>query len=140
MAEADMKVVELNGDNNKKMLPKDKKGSWEWKYVSTGRHLVRMHWLTNFVKTLFDILTSDPNATLAKALTDSYEVAFAPNHPLVVRTAAKLAMKAAPSKETLKKNLNLQSESELEHVRDGFRIVEATLDEFLTTNDFKKLP
>ena len=53
MAEAEMKVVELNGDNNKKMLPKDKKESWEWKYVSTGRHLVRMHWLTNFVKTLF---------------------------------------------------------------------------------------
>ena len=107
MAEADMKVVELNGDNNKKMLPKDKKESWEWKYVSTGRHLVRMHWLTNFVKTLFDILTSDQNATLSKALTESYEVAFAPNHPLIVRTAAKLAMKAAPSKETLKKNLNL---------------------------------
>ena len=135
-----MKVVELNGDNNKKMLPKDKKGSWEWKYVSTGRHLVRMHWLTNFVKSLFDILTSDPNATLSKALTDSYEVAFARNHPLVVRTAAKLAMKAAPSKETLMKNLNLQSTSELEHVRDGFRVVEAALDEFLTTNNFKKLP
>ena len=133
-------MVELNGENNSKKLPKDKKGSWEYTYTSTGRHLVRMHWLTNFVKTLFDILTTNEGATLSKALTDSYEVAFAPNHPLLVRTAAKLAMKAAPSKETLKKNLNLQSDKELEHVRDGFRIVEASLDEFLTTNNLKKLP
>ena len=99
-----------------------------------------MHWLTNFVKTLFDILTTNEEATLSKALTDSYEVAFAPNHPLIIRTAAKLAMKAAGSKETLKKNLNLQSDKELEHARDGFRIVEASLDEFLTTNNLKKLP
>ena len=140
LAEVDMKVVQLNGENQSKMLPKDKKGSWEWSYVSTGRHLVRMHWLTNFVKTLFDILTTDEKATLSKALTDSYEVAFAPNHPWIVRKAAGLAMKAAPSKETLKSNINLKSESELEKVRDGFRIVEATLDEFLTTNDLKKLP
>ena len=133
-------MVELNSENNSKKLPKDKKGSWEWTYVSTGRHLVRMHWLTNFVKTLFDILTTNEEATLSKALTDSYEVAFAPNHPLIIRTAAKLAMKAAGSKETLKKNLNLQSDKELEHARDGFRIVEASLDEFLTTNNLKKLP
>ena len=48
-----MKIIELNGENNGKMLPKNKKDSWEWTYASTGRHLVRMHWLTKFVTTLF---------------------------------------------------------------------------------------
>ena len=101
MAEVDMKIIELNGENNGKMLPKNKKDSWEWTYASTGRHLVRMHWLTKFVATLFDILTTDDDAELGKALRDSYDAAFAPHHPWIVRKGAGLAMRAAPSKETL---------------------------------------
>ena len=77
------------------------KDTWKWTYASTGRHLVRMHWLTHFVSTLFDILTTDADAELGKALRDSYDAAFAPNHPWIVRKAAGLAMRAAPSKETL---------------------------------------
>ena len=91
------------------MLSKDKKDSWEWTYASTGRHLVRMHWLTIFVATLFEILTTDENAELGKALRDSYDTAFAPHHPWIVRKAAGLAMRAAPSKETLQMNIKITS-------------------------------
>ena len=40
--EAQLGVTRLNGENQKKELKKDKKGSWEWKYVSNARTLVRL--------------------------------------------------------------------------------------------------
>ena len=101
LQEVQLSVAGLNGENNSKVLSKDMKDTWKWTYASTGRHLVRMHWLTHFVSTLFDILTTDADAELGKALRDSYDAAFAPNHPWIVRKAAGLAMRAAPSKETL---------------------------------------
>ena len=122
------------------MLSKDLKDTWKWTYASTGRHLVRMHWLTHFVSTLFDILTTDADAELGKALRDSYDAAFAPNHPWIVRKAAGLAMRAAPSKETLQTNINIRSPQELVHTRDGFKILEASLNDFLTSNKLKGLP
>ena len=49
-------VVGLNGENNAKKCDKSKKNSWEWKYNSSGRNLVRMWWLTKFITKLLDNL------------------------------------------------------------------------------------
>ena len=44
--EAKNNVANLNGKNNYKLLPKDKKNSWEYTYSSTARNVIRMWWLT----------------------------------------------------------------------------------------------
>ena len=116
MIEKELGVVMLNGyigNNNAKLLPKSKKGSWEWTYCSSGRHLVRMHWLTIYINSIFEILMNNEQATLSKALTDSYELAFAAHHPWIVRKAAGLGMKAAPNKQTLMETMQIKSFEDL---------------------------
>ena len=127
MIENDLGVVMLNGyigNNNQKLLPKSKKGTWEWTYCSSGRHLVRMHWMTIFVYSIFDILMTDEQASLVSACKDSYERAFGAHHPWIVRKAAGLGMRAAPSKETLKTAMKIKDFDELTSVKEGFKIVE----------------
>ena len=65
--EIKLAVIALNGDNNKKKLDKSKNGSWEWKYNSTGRNLVRMWWLSKFLTRLLENLIDNLNMTLVQA-------------------------------------------------------------------------
>ena len=52
-------VAVCNGDNNSKKLDKSKKNSWEWKYNSSARNLVRMWWLSKFLTKLLDNLINN---------------------------------------------------------------------------------
>ena len=60
-------MIRCNGDNNKKEEDKSKKDSWEMKYNSTGRNLVRMWWLTKFLTKLLDNLVNNDKMTLVQA-------------------------------------------------------------------------
>ena len=75
-----------------------------------------MWWLTTFVSTLFEILVTNSQAELSKALRDSYDVAFAPHHPWIVRKGAGLAMRAAPSRDQLAINIKIKDASELKRI------------------------
>ena len=56
--EVKLGVTRLNGENQKKELPKEKKGSWEWKYVSTARTYDKVIWIFDFAHALFDNITN----------------------------------------------------------------------------------
>ena len=62
-----LQVIRCNGENNKKEVDKSKKDSWEMKYNSSGRNLVRMWWLTKFLTKLFDNLLNNNDMTLVAA-------------------------------------------------------------------------
>ena len=55
----------LNGENNSKLLPKDKKGSWEYKYVSTTRTVLRNLWLLDFLEDFMDNLYNNREMSLS---------------------------------------------------------------------------
>ena len=93
--EIELGVTQLNGDNNSKKLTNDKKTSWEWKYNSTSRNLVRMWWLTKFLTQLLDNLINNNEMTLVNACQNAYQTGFAEHHPWLVRKGAGLAMMAA---------------------------------------------
>lgn len=99
--EVTLGVTGINGENNKKVLGKDKAGSWEMTYCSTSRSIVRMWWLTKFLTKLLDNLINNGQMTLVKSCQDAYTTGFADHHPWLVRKGAGLAMMAAGSKEAL---------------------------------------
>ena len=99
--EINLGVIQLNGDNNSKKLDKSKKNSWEWKYNSSGRNLVRMWWLTKFLTKLLSNLITREEMSLVNACQDAYQTGFAEHHPWLVRKGAGLAMNFAGSKEAL---------------------------------------
>jgi len=85
------KVAELNGSNNKELLKKEQKGTWQYTYNSTARNTVRMWWLTIFMDHLFDqLLNTDKE--LYPIMQDCYAKAFADHHPWIIRTAAGAAL------------------------------------------------
>ena len=99
--EINLGVIQLNGDNNSKKLDKSKKNSWEWKYNSSGRNLVRMWWLTKFLTKLLSNLITRDEMSLVNGCQDAYQTGFAEHHPWLVRKGAGLAMNFAGSKESL---------------------------------------
>ena len=58
ITEKTMGIDILNGSNNSKKLKKEKKTSWEWKYNSSARNVVRMWWLSKFVTHLLGRLAT----------------------------------------------------------------------------------
>jgi hypothetical protein len=90
----------LNGENNSKKLDKSKKTSWEYKYTSTSRTVLRNLWLMDFVYHLMKNLHEDKSTSLSHCAKDAYGKGLGPHHPWVVRQAAKVAMLACPSRDT----------------------------------------
>ena len=90
----------LNGENNSKKLDKSKKTSWEYKYTSTARTVLRNLWLMDFLHILMKNLHEDQSTSLGNCAKDAYSKGLGPHHPWVVRQAAKVAMLACPSRET----------------------------------------
>lgn len=98
--ELEQKLEQLNGDNNSKLLPKDKKGEWEYKYVSTTRTVLRNLWLLDFFEILFQNLNENREETLGHIAKEAYNKGLAPHHPWIVRQGAKIGLLAVPHKET----------------------------------------
>ena len=139
MTEIDLGVIKCAGDNNTKILPKSKKNSWEWTYVSTGRHLVRMAWLLNFYSSLFDIFVNT-KIEANKAARTSYDIGFAPHHPWILRKSIRLGLLVIPDRDVVFKAANIKDENELKSASDAFKIVSSAIDEFLIQHDLKGLP
>jgi Glycolipid transfer protein (GLTP) len=59
LKEMELDVLSLNGENNHKLLPKDMKGTWQYKYTSTTRTILRTVWLMDFLALFFAKLTKD---------------------------------------------------------------------------------
>ena len=78
-------IIRLNGDDNHKMLKKDKKGTWLWKYISTTRTVLRNLWLLDYVEALMNNLRTDEKATISKCAKRAYKKALAPHHPWAVK-------------------------------------------------------
>lgn len=83
--EADLKVQPLNGENNGKLVSKDKKNSWEYKYTSTTRTVLRNLWLVDFLYIMMDRLYEEPTASLSHCAKEAYNGGLGPHHPWVVR-------------------------------------------------------
>ena len=75
----------LNGDNNAKKLDKSKKTSWEYKYTSTSRTVLRNLWLMDFVYHLMKNLHEDQSTSLSSCAKDAYSKGLGPHHPWVIR-------------------------------------------------------
>ena len=101
LTEIDLKVIKCNGENNHKILPKSKKDTWEWTYVSTGRHLVRMWWFTDCLSRVFNAFVTDENIHPFNVIKDAYDASFAAHHPWIIRKGAHLGMRASPSREVV---------------------------------------
>ena len=80
-------------------MPKDKKDSWEYKYVSTARTGLRNLWLLDFLSIFMKNLYEDKTTSLGHCAKDAYSKGLGPHHPWAVRQGAKLAMMACPSRD-----------------------------------------
>ena len=83
--ELELGVQQLNGENNHKLLKKDMKGTWEWKYTSSVRTVLRTMWLLDFVFYLFSKILNDRDTSLSKCAKEAYTKGLAPHHPWIVR-------------------------------------------------------
>ena len=106
-AEIQIGVTRLNGEDNKKELSKDKKGSWEWKYCSVARTVVRLWWLFKFVVALFENIVDQPTYDMVKCCKEAYKTALAEHHPWALKNAAKVAMGLVGSRDGVGKKLRL---------------------------------
>lgn len=83
--EMSLGVESLNGENNHKLLKKDKKDQWEWTYTSTGRTVLRNLWLLDFLSTLMTLLHSKREMTFSGCAKEAYNVGLGPHHPWAIR-------------------------------------------------------
>lgn len=97
--ELEIGVEKLNGENNHDLLKKDKKGSWEWKYCSTVRTVLRNMWLLDFIYYLMYKLLHNREASLSNCAKEAYSKGLGPHHPWAIRQLAKIAMLAVPNRD-----------------------------------------
>ena len=133
-------VAECNGDNNSKKLDKSKNKSWEWKYNSSARNLVRMWWLSKFLTKLLDNLINNEQMTLVAGCQDAYQVGFAEHHPWLVRKGAGMAMSLAGQKAALLAKWGVQSAEEARPCLDALTTVRDNLNTLLSTRNLFDLP
>lgn len=62
-------------------------------------------WFFDFVSTFLNNLDADRKASVSSCCKEAYDVALGIHHPFVVRTAAKVAMLAAPNRKNLLKGM-----------------------------------
>lgn len=128
----------LNGENNSKKLDKSKKTSWEYKYTSTSRTVLRNLWLMDFVFHLMKNLHDDKSTSLGHCAKDAYGKGLGPHHPWVVRQAAKVAMLACPARETFMTNTGGTYE-DLLFVKESVEKVKGVMWAFYETKGLSKL-
>jgi len=98
--EISLGLQRLNGENPKEAPePKYKK------YESTTRTVLRLMWFLDFTSAILDNLSKDRKLSLTTAAKSAYNETLGPHHPLLVRTAAGLAMMACPNRDKLLNSL-----------------------------------
>lgn len=94
--EIDLKIHELNGENNSKYGHKKKTPYYE--YTSCTRTLLRLSWFLDFFNNIILNCCNKEDKTFADCIKDSYEKVLAPHHPWLVRKGASVGISLAPSK------------------------------------------
>ena len=74
-------LIKCNGEDNKKVLKKDKKGTWMWKYTSTTRTVLRNLWLCDYIECLMQMFYNDDKITVKKAAKTAYKKTLGTHHP-----------------------------------------------------------
>ena len=139
--EKENNVANLNGSNNKKVLPKESKGTWQYTYNSTSRNVIRMWWLTKFTAHLFMLLSTQPTKSLSTCCNESYNFAFAPNHPYIIQCAAWGAMKCVGTRDWILETMKVtDAEKDLTQISTDFAALRDALTKFLNENNMSKLP
>jgi hypothetical protein len=93
--EIELKLEQLNGDNNSKLGHKKKTTYYE--YISGTRTIVRMSWFMNFMFVLLKSLNTSQDS-FSKLIKSAYDKVLAPHHPWLVRSSAHVGFSFAPSK------------------------------------------
>lgn len=93
--ELELKVAELNGENNKSLG--HKKGTQYATYISGTRTLVRNSWFLHFLLVMLKKLNTTEDS-FSKIVKQAYDEALAPHHSWLIRKGAGLALNFAPSK------------------------------------------
>ena len=132
-------VAQLNSYNNAKLLGKSEKDTWQYKYNSSARNVIRMWWLTTFITHLMELLVNS-DKTLQTCLTESYTVAFSPHHPWLIQKGAKLAMYAAGQREGFYKLAQVEGPEAFTETAKLCAILRDALTKFLTEQELEKLP
>ena len=109
LKEIELKVAQMNVEIQTKEQ-KQKKGSWEAEYTSSARTLLRTVWLMDFITMMFKLIDENRDKSLSNIGKESYSKTLGIHHPWVVRQAAKVAIYAMPSRETLILNTGLTFE------------------------------
>jgi len=94
--EMDLKLHELNGENNSKFGHK-KKGQY-YEYVSSTRTLLRLSWFLDFFNNIILNCVNKEDKTFSDCIKEAYEKVLAPHHPWLVRKGASVGISLAPSK------------------------------------------
>eukprot|EP00347_Sterkiella_histriomuscorum_P023651 403333863 len=95
-------VEKLNGENNDKLLKKDKlpKDDYRHKFTSTARTVLRNMWLLDFLHHFMNQIYNDRTAKLSSCAKFAYSEGLGPHHPWAIRQVAKVGMLAAPSRDS----------------------------------------
>jgi len=138
--ETALRIHPLNGEN-----PKEAPDPKYAKYESTARTILRLMWFLDFTYTLLNTLATDRKMSCSTAAKNAYNVALGPHHPLLVRTAAGLAMMAAPGRDKLLAGLfPLESEEgkykSIQKIVDLIAPIKAYLWKWYKENDLTNLP
>jgi hypothetical protein len=104
--EIDGKLIELNGENNKKLGHPKKTPYYEYVsginivFNSGARTTVRLTWFLDYMNNILRNLI-ETNDDFTTCIKNSYSKTLGPHHGFIVRNSAKLAMSFAPSKRSV---------------------------------------
>jgi len=110
------------------------------------RTMLRLMWFCDFVWHLLRQLHEDRKKGISDSCKEAYNIALGPHHPFVVRTAAKVAMMAAPNRKNLMKILfpeDVDEEDRYKYIKEWHACIEKIkkpLWEYYEFNELTGLP
>lgn len=110
--------------------------------------MLRLMWFLDFVSNLLRQVHDDRDKGISASCKEAYNIALAPHHPFVVRTAAKIAMAAAPNRKNLLKLLfgdsnDLTEDQKYKHILEWKESMDKIAKELWTyykSNNLTELP
>jgi len=138
--ETALRINVLNGEN-----PKEAPDPKYKNYEATSRTVLRLMWFLDFTSVMLNNIQNDRKVAISDAAKRAYSEALGPHHPFIVRTAAGLAMMAAPGRDKLLNGLfPATSEDEkykyVKQIVDLVGPIRTFLWKFYTDNELTKLP
>jgi len=117
--ELNLKIHELNGDNNSDFGHKKK--TQYYTYVSGTRTLLRLTWFLDFFNSILKNSEVEKTKGFNDCIRMAYDKALAPHHPWLVRKGAGIGISLAPSKREKAMNAFFGKETYDEEVQAKIR-------------------